>query len=696
MGGAAIRSFIAGLLIVLATGLPGSSSVATGQSPSAAVPNLAAIQQAWGNQSAADFLQSSNQVLAQFPGNTQVSALVSAEAARRLVNGNAAVTEQYSIVKQLVNLAQGQLTAAQKTALRTQLQNRPEAVRDLSVADLRDRVLTLKAMGSSRDQADIEVKQWLDNRDIALVPTADLEWCCEQLTESDAARNTGLSVRWTGTITPPQDGQYTFSGSSLRVNLTAPGEQVYMRSINRIWIDGQLVLDTSTNQPPVPVNLSASRPSTIQYQLDYEHSDVREDPLKIPYEHPPVAMLYWEGPGVQHQLVPASAFSPSQGTGPGLWGQYTVHLAPGQDLTEQHVDPQIDFAWTTGNSIVLRNADYRPRLVQELVTRYATPDYTQGLITRMNNWQYPIPFWPRMAELMTSAQRAQFLQNMTGNTTLLKAMHVWEPYEAYWYFRPGAEQQALDFLGQWMRYTDQANLYFDVDFFEMNRARWYKLADTMLFESPCDKNKWREMYLIRPDGSLSLWAAYTMAYLYAFTGKLDDWIAWLDTKLSDTAIAGDRKVDWLIARAQAEEIRGSVFRDRYRNLSERSLAGWGWLDEASLTAQSESAKLRVLREKVTRVAAEDNRDQAAKIVEEAKGMAKDFDSQQAIGRWQAEMERMAQKFDQMKIDQTAQAQASYLAELQRRRSTAQANNNSDAVDHYQSLIQAAQPKPASQ
>src|SRR5690606_40453907 len=58
----------------------------------------------------------------------------------------------------------------------------------------------------------------------------------------------------------------------------------------------------------------------------------------------------------------------------------------------------------------------------------------------------------------------------------------------------------------------------------------------------------------------------------------------------------DKRVDWLLARAQAEELRGTDAR-RFTLLPERVHAGWGYLDEASLTAKTESTAMRVIQER---------------------------------------------------------------------------------------------------
>ncbi len=60
-------------------------------------------------------------------------------------------------------------------------------------------------------------------------------------------------------------------------------------------------------------------------------------------------------------------------------------------------------------------------------------------------------------------------------------------------------------------------------------------------------------FLQLPDGRCSLPVAYTLTYIYLGRGKLKDWLGVLDAKLADPALTGNLRVNWLLARAQAQE-----------------------------------------------------------------------------------------------------------------------------------------------
>jgi hypothetical protein len=89
--------------------------------------------------------------------------------------------------------------------------------------------------------------------------------------------------------------------------------------------------------------------------------------------------------------------------------------------------------------------------------------------------------------------------------------------------------------------------------------------------------------------------AYTLAYGFLGKGKLTDWIAFLDAKLADPTVVGDLRVNWLIARAHAEEIKNCPA-DVYGFATARAMDGKSFLNQAMQAAQSPAAKLRVASE----------------------------------------------------------------------------------------------------
>ena len=97
-----------------------------------------------------------------------------------------------------------------------------------------------------------------------------------------------FSVRWTGAITPPTTGEYTF--------WTKTDDGV------RLWVDGERIINQWSNQAPTTysgtITLQANTPVLIR--MDYYEAGGGA-----------VAELEWRPPNLEREFIPASALAPS-------------------------------------------------------------------------------------------------------------------------------------------------------------------------------------------------------------------------------------------------------------------------------------------------------------------------------------------------------------------------------------------------
>ncbi len=99
-----------------------------------------------------------------------------------------------------------------------------------------------------------------------------------------------FSVRWTGNITVPESGNYIFG--------TRSDDGI------RLWVGGDQVINnwgdhSATWNRCVPVFLVAGEPVAIQLEFYENGGDA-------------VSELYWSGPGIDEQIIPASFLSPAK------------------------------------------------------------------------------------------------------------------------------------------------------------------------------------------------------------------------------------------------------------------------------------------------------------------------------------------------------------------------------------------------
>jgi hypothetical protein len=98
-----------------------------------------------------------------------------------------------------------------------------------------------------------------------------------------------FSVRWTGSLTPPESGLYTFSTNS--------DDGV------RLWVGGDSVVNnwsdhSATVNPGAPIYLEAGEPVAIRMEFYENGGDA-------------VAQLFWRGPGIDNQIIPAEFLTPT-------------------------------------------------------------------------------------------------------------------------------------------------------------------------------------------------------------------------------------------------------------------------------------------------------------------------------------------------------------------------------------------------
>jgi hypothetical protein len=98
-----------------------------------------------------------------------------------------------------------------------------------------------------------------------------------------------FSVRWTGSITPPETGDYRFA--------TRTDDGV------RLWLGGDQIINnwsdhSATWNRTLPIHLEAGEPVGITLEFYENGGDA-------------VMELYWSGPGINEQIIPASFLSPT-------------------------------------------------------------------------------------------------------------------------------------------------------------------------------------------------------------------------------------------------------------------------------------------------------------------------------------------------------------------------------------------------
>jgi PA14 domain len=529
------------------------------------------------------------------------------------------------------------------------------------------------------------------------VPQADLKYDIVRQGFTNLNVITGsFSVQWSGQLNPPQTGNYTFSISPINVNSTSSSfgntglnsVQFPIQYTVSLSVAGQVILTASPGNwvtQSNAVNLTANQQVPLQMTVSISASQITPGKLH--------AMLYWQGPGIATSLVPQANLTLPDGSAQGLQATYTWTTPNGQTQTLTRTDAMIDCAWTTASLLLSQDTTIADQSSAAMWQAVTAPAFLTSLAGP------PVQLHPFLQEPddaaagLSSANRQAFLNLLLQNPAVLAPADP--KHMAYFFqaFRLGAPDQALSVFSSWASQWADVSSGFAIDRVFDGDARdgYRKMALYTTQELPGQVAQLQSGSLQLTDGRCCLPVAYTLAASYLGRGKLGQWIGYLDAQLNNSTLTGDLRVNWLLARSFAEEIRFSS-QNLYVPLTSRALDGRAFLDQANQAAQSPGVKARVLKEIATRLIWAGEFQAATNLLQQATSSLPGA-QQSLLAAWQQEISTLAAAAAQAQQNQAAAAQQAYLNTLKQRRDQAAAQGNTALVNRYNTLINAAPSSP---
>lgn len=568
----------------------------------------------------------------------------------------------------------------------------PDSVADLSIEALEARV---KAAYQIDDLENLTVAtgtvaQWVESRSdeqLDALTEGQLAWLVKALTLFNYKIPNGWAVTWRGTIQAPRAGEYTFSACPIDVNSDFPKDGVYRQSMT-VAVDGNQVVDVGPERWQSrggAARLEAGEPVPIEVTYRYVFSGKESFLLKAPS-----VTLAWEGPGVSRSIVPSSALRVPDGTTNGLLAGYRRIDGEAEDAIGTIIEPTVDRLWLQKENLYCVNLTTQKKLIDRLWSKLTDESYLTACEAAPagEGRTHLLVQKPNLASYLTSAQRSDFLTLLTERAGLLDALTFDDASGLYMRFRHGAETPAIEFLGAWMQQHPDLEPKIAEDYYGANRTRIRDLVIQIVFQ---DGQAFDALvdYVETPEGECSLPAAYTIAAGQIPRFGIEGWIEHLDEKLADEALTGDKRVNWLLARAHAEEIRwGPTQRHFYQ--PDNTFRGRGWIDEARLVAESDHAVFRANLESVARLVGNSQLVEAnARLAELGELLSDESLKQRSNEIAESIQEIVARRRDQVE-QHRAEARQSYIREVNRRLESAQARGDSALVEALQQALPRAE------
>lgn len=550
------------------------------------------------------------------------------------------------------------------------------------------------------------LRSWIAARGVESLSVDELQACLDRLQPLRSGLNK-FNVTWSGLVTPPRTGDYVFSVSPINVNQRGPQETRHSISVS---IGGQEVLKTpsaatdSTIEVASRARSAEARPSDewmprgqavalaanepVPFRVEMTYSCAGTDASCAPH-----AVLSWEGPALRTQVVPGASLA-----GPAGEDDVTIEYRwkeGAEQRVVRHQVASVDFVVATPAVIAPPNHRLLRTLADQLHAVATSEAYFDDCLQA--DIKHVFIARPELAMLLTSRQRDELATELAMHTDVLSTISANEIVRLYECIRFGAEDAALDAVGQWMLVHGNDAPKITLDFFVENRFPYWLLGRLMADQLPSHLELLRDRYLADDDTPCPLPVAYTLTYGYLdqstvrpdprserrsadhrYESPFALWRNELQQIVVNEGLSGDQRLNWLIALAHAEEAVAKPDLDHPYG-REFLFSGREWLDECRLIAETASAQERVLQEWIARLA-------ARRMWDGALDFAASAESRTVAGDWERTIRELRAEDQRLLARQEAAVAADRIAEFERRMQRAKDRDDSAAAARYAAHI----------
>ncbi len=527
------------------------------------------------------------------------------------------------------------------------------------------------------------IDHWLTTRDWREMSPPQRVLALDNLNTGGTSAN-AFSVRWLGVISAPTPGSYTFA----RIGVP-DAENDWMK----VWIDGELVLDTSgTGFEPVAYVFS-DQPAQIRVELS-RNAGEGDWPISS-------AVLGWaDGEGGVNR-VPAESFQTQVRGRYGLTAVYYADPAFGTPFNER-IDAAIDLIWDDEWDATVANdhVELRRELaaatcsIESLESIFATESerYTK------EGGQHAGGYLGYAARNMSAGQREELALMLLARPDLLGQIDGYSLMELMWHVLPISDTLHADLLMVWAeqqpRYRTRIGSFPDWELDGYYSLNWDKLAHTGLALAGC----WAGVtmkpdavaYLLEQTGiarangtaNLNLIPILCFACKESGAQAIETVLAEINDQLSRDDLGGDARATWLAARA--------LYTENCTPDTPNPLAARRDLELAFAAAETDQMAFWTLGEWASRMASMGDVDGLEALLSAVADRFSSESQVRSLQTWRSMSQDLADRYARGLDQDAMDRQREVIASLQARLERAITNHDAARQARYQQLLSQAQ------
>ena len=555
--------------------------------------------------------------------------------------------------------------------LRARLIAETHLIAGLSIDDWRLRENSLKLAGMSYKNRAEFTALWIKSNAWKDLPIGDLAWLVGTLNVNELP-NDSFSVRWTGSLTAPRSTSYTFE------QLHEP----YALGTMSIWLNGELVLDTSEANGSDSENAYRSQPITLTagqktaLRIEY-HFDSNERTGRKRLYHP-TSMVMWEAKGMTKQIIPQGVLKTDDGER-GLLGEY---FADPQFRTTvgTRIEPGPEMIFSSravfSKYRALQQELYkvlRPRLAREL------GETDQGQL------------FGQIMPLMTATERMKFLESLADQPSVLDQMTFASFAKLFEQSCMLPSEAHLDLLAKWGERREfqpsRPGVYpgrEDGSYYALNYAPPKSVAQFLHGDFWPSAEYLMEDWLATSDGSCNQTLVQVLAFAARLEAKTLPLRLAVEEQLQDESLEPDQRATWLLARKFLAEVGTST--------SPAPRKGKRYLEEAALTAEDTQLKYFIHAEEAAQLISLGEEEEALQALDRADRYAGSREQAQNLKSLRSKATQLADLYRERSLRSSeiraAALRRSMTIEIKRRHASAVAAGDDVAAERYSNQLRA--------